>query len=129
MLGYLIDTFAAVRVRGDPVLRKTWHESSTAGVVALCDVVESELLLSAQSLADRLRTNELFGELFGWAVTPENLWARTGCGDCRPNTGGTAARGSRIRRSLRYLVDSTSRSHRLMVRVPVESAERGADDV
>lgn len=77
MISYLIDTSAAVRVLRNPALRKTWHESLTAGVIALCDVVELELLFGAQSLADRLRKKELIGELFGWAITPDNLWVRT----------------------------------------------------
>ncbi|MGW0179938.1 PIN domain-containing protein [Nocardia sp. NPDC003345] len=77
MISYLIDTSAAVRVLRDPALRKTWHESLTAGVIALCDVVELELLFGARSLGDRLRKQELLGELFGWAITPDNLWVRT----------------------------------------------------
>ncbi|WP_280396676.1 PIN domain nuclease [Nocardia carnea] len=77
MISYLIDTSAAIRVLRDPALRKTWHESLTAGVVALCDVVELELLFGAQSLADRLRKKELIGELFGRATTPDRLWVRT----------------------------------------------------
>ncbi|NKY55965.1 PIN domain nuclease [Nocardia flavorosea] len=76
MISYLIDTSAAVRVLRDPALRKTWHESLTAGVIAFCDVVELELLYGAQSLGDRLRKKELIGELFGWVITPDNLWVR-----------------------------------------------------
>lgn len=55
MIGYLIDTSAAVRRLRDPALRKTWHEVLTAGVVALCDPVELELLFAVRSPADRLR--------------------------------------------------------------------------
>ncbi|WP_327148674.1 PIN domain nuclease [Nocardia sp. NBC_01329] len=76
MIGYLIDTSAAVRVLRDPALRKTWHEAFTAGVVAMCDPVELELLFAARSLADRLRKKELLTELFGWVVTPDNVWTR-----------------------------------------------------
>jgi len=77
LISYLIDTSAAVRVLVDPTVRKAWHETITAGVVALCDPVELELLYSARSLADRLRKKELFGELFGWVSTPDNVWTRT----------------------------------------------------
>ena len=40
-------------------------------------MVELELLFGAQSLGDRLRKKELIGELFGWAITPDNVWKRT----------------------------------------------------
>lgn len=76
MISYLIDTSATVPLLRDPALRKTWHESLTAGVIAVCDVVELELLFGAQSLGDRLRKKELIGELFGWAITPDNVWRR-----------------------------------------------------
>lgn len=76
MISYLIDTSAAVRVLRDPGVRKTWHEALTAGVIAICDPVELELLFTAQSLADRLRKKELLAELFGWVVTPDNVWTR-----------------------------------------------------
>jgi predicted nucleic acid-binding protein len=73
---YLIDTSAAARLLINPSIRKTWHEPIVAGVIAVCDVVELELLFSARSLADRLRKKELLAELFGWAVTPEDVWLR-----------------------------------------------------
>ncbi|WP_067858574.1 PIN domain nuclease [Nocardia shimofusensis] len=76
MISYLIDTSAAVRVLVDPAIRKAWHETITAGVVAVCDPVELELLYSARSLADRIRKKDLFGELFGWVVTPDSVWNR-----------------------------------------------------
>lgn len=76
MISYLIDTSAAVRVLRDPGVRTTWHEALTAGVIAICDPVELELLFTAQSLADRLRKKELLAELFGWVVTPDNVWTR-----------------------------------------------------
>ncbi|MGW5386577.1 PIN domain-containing protein [Nocardia sp. NPDC003963] len=76
MISYLIDTSAVVRVLRDPALRKTWHEALTAGVIAICDPVELELLFAAQSLADRLRKKELLTELFGWVVTPDHVWTR-----------------------------------------------------
>jgi len=76
VISYLIDTSAAVRVLVEPAVRKAWHETIAAGVVAVCDPVELELLYSARSLADRLRKKELFGELFGWVSAPDNAWTR-----------------------------------------------------
>ncbi|BDT84730.1 PIN domain nuclease [Nocardia cyriacigeorgica] len=76
MISYLIDTSAAARLLINPTVRKAWHETVTAGVVALCDPVELELLFTARSLADRLRKKEILVELFGWAATPDNAWSR-----------------------------------------------------
>lgn len=77
MISYLIDTSAAARLFIDPTVRKVWHETVTAGVIAVCDAVELELLFSARSLADRLHKKEQLGALFGWVATPENVWVRT----------------------------------------------------
>ncbi|MFF2552708.1 PIN domain nuclease [Nocardia sp. NPDC058058] len=74
MIEYLIDTSALARLFANPSIRKAWQEPITAGVVAVCDVVELEFLFSATSLADRLRKRELLGELFGWAVIPDGAW-------------------------------------------------------
>ncbi|MFD7846083.1 PIN domain nuclease [Nocardia sp. NPDC059764] len=76
MIHYLIDTSAAGRLFANPSLRKAWDEPLTAGVVAICDVVELEFLFSATSLADRLRKKELMSELFGWVVMPDDGWQR-----------------------------------------------------
>ncbi|MFJ4658081.1 PIN domain nuclease [Nocardia sp. NPDC088792] len=71
-----MDTSAAVRLLTNPSIRKAWHEPVTAGVVAVCDAVELELLFSATSLADRLRKKELLAELFRWVVMPDDVWVR-----------------------------------------------------
>ncbi|MFE3255911.1 PIN domain nuclease [Nocardia sp. NPDC059091] len=76
MIEYLIDTSAVARLLTNPSIRKAWHEPLTAGVIAVCDVVELELLFSATSLADRLRKKELLAELFGWVVVPDEAWPR-----------------------------------------------------
>ncbi|NKX87997.1 PIN domain nuclease [Nocardia coubleae] len=76
MISYLVDTSAAVRLIANPALQRAWHETINSGVIAICDVVELELLYSATSLGDRLRKRALFGELFGWAPTPDRVWVR-----------------------------------------------------
>ncbi|AYF77032.1 PIN domain nuclease [Nocardia yunnanensis] len=76
MIEFLIDTSAAGRLLLDPSVRKAWEEPLDAGLIALCDAVELELLYGAQSLADRLRKKDLFDGLFGWAVTPDDVWVR-----------------------------------------------------
>ncbi|WP_405133523.1 PIN domain nuclease [Nocardia sp. NBC_01388] len=77
MIEYLIDTSAIARLLTNSSVRKAWQEPITAGVVAVCDVVELEFLFSATSLADRLRKKELLTELFGWVVVPDDAWVRT----------------------------------------------------
>ncbi|WP_084496642.1 PIN domain nuclease [Nocardia amamiensis] len=76
MISYLIDTSAAARMLINPSVRKAWHEVIAVGVVAICDAVELELLFTAQSLADRLEKKDILRELFGWAVTPDDVWVR-----------------------------------------------------
>ncbi|MEU1430679.1 PIN domain nuclease [Nocardia sp. NPDC005746] len=76
MIEYLIDTSAVGRLLLNPSIRKAWDEPLNAGLIAICDAVELELLYGATSLADRLRKKELFDGLFGWVVTPAAAWQR-----------------------------------------------------
>jgi predicted nucleic acid-binding protein len=49
---YLIDTSGLFRILQDK-LRQAWSDQLTAGVIAICPIVELEFLYSARSLADR----------------------------------------------------------------------------
>jgi predicted nucleic acid-binding protein len=72
---YLIDTSALFRIfQAD--LRKAWSDQLSAGVIALCPVVELEFLYSARSLADRLEKKRLLRDLFGWVSMPDQAWDR-----------------------------------------------------
>jgi predicted nucleic acid-binding protein len=62
---YLIDTSAVFRIL-QAGLRKAWSDQLTAGVIAICPIVELEFLHSARSLADRLEKQQLLHDLFGW---------------------------------------------------------------
>jgi predicted nucleic acid-binding protein len=64
---YLIDTSGLFRILQDK-LRQAWSEQLTAGVIAICPIVELEFLYSARSLADRLEKRRLLRELFGWVT-------------------------------------------------------------
>ncbi|MFE9322219.1 hypothetical protein ACIHDR_33510 [Nocardia sp. NPDC052278] len=44
-----------------------------AGVIATCPVAELEFLYSARSPADRLETQRLLRELFGWTPMSDRL--------------------------------------------------------
>jgi predicted nucleic acid-binding protein len=72
---YLIDTSGLFRILQDK-LRQAWSDQLTAGVIAICPIVELEFLYSARSLADRLEKRRLLRELFGWAPMPERAYER-----------------------------------------------------
>jgi predicted nucleic acid-binding protein len=74
---YLIDTSAVFRIL-QAELRKAWSDQLTAGVIAICPIVELEFLYSARSLADRLEKQRLLHELFGWVSMHEGSYERAG---------------------------------------------------
>ncbi len=59
-------------------LRQAWSDQLTAGVIAICPVVELEFLYSARSLADRLEKRRLLRELFGWVTMSDRAYDRAG---------------------------------------------------
>jgi len=62
---FLIDTSGLFRIL-QKEHRAAWSDFLTAGVIAVCPVVELEFLFSAQSLADRLHKQRLLREVFTW---------------------------------------------------------------
>ena len=62
---YLIDTSGIFRILQSEA-RKAWSDQLTAGVIAICPIVELEFLYSARSLRDRLEKRRLIRDLFGW---------------------------------------------------------------
>lgn len=75
---YLLDTSALVRVLRDAEIRAAWDQQITAGLVAVCPVVELEFLFTARSARDRSELVALLGTVFGWVDTPERAFARAG---------------------------------------------------
>jgi predicted nucleic acid-binding protein len=73
---FLIDTSALVRILRDPAIRVRWEQQITAGIVAVCPVVELELLHAARSKADRDELLELLGVTFAWVAMPERAFDR-----------------------------------------------------
>ena len=72
---YLIDTSGLFRIlQGE--LRQAWSDELTAGVIAVCPVVELEFLYSARSLADRLEKRRLLRTVFGWVPMTERAYDR-----------------------------------------------------
>jgi predicted nucleic acid-binding protein len=72
---YLIDTSGLFRILQD-ALRKAWADQLTAGVIAICPIVELEFLYSARSLADRLEKQRLLRDLFGWVSMSNGAYER-----------------------------------------------------
>jgi predicted nucleic acid-binding protein len=72
---YLIDTSGLFRILQDK-LRQAWEDQLTAGVIAICPVVELEFLYSAHSLADRLAKKRLLREVFSWVPMSERAYER-----------------------------------------------------
>jgi len=74
---YLIDTSGLFRIL-QGALRSAWSDQLTAGVIAICPIVELEFLYSARSLADRLEKRRLLLELFGWVSMADDAYERAG---------------------------------------------------
>jgi predicted nucleic acid-binding protein len=71
---YLIDTSALARI----LLRQAseeWERCTGAGLLALCDLTELELLYSARSAKDRKIIQERLAE-FTWCPMPEGIYRR-----------------------------------------------------
>ncbi|MFH9297138.1 PIN domain nuclease [Streptomyces sp. NPDC017520] len=71
---YLIDTSALARI----LLRQStddWNRRIGAGLVALCDLTELELLYSARSTEDRENLRERLA-LFTWCPMPDGVFRR-----------------------------------------------------
>jgi predicted nucleic acid-binding protein len=73
---FLLDTSALVRLLRDPAVRTRWEQQVTAGLVAVCPIVELELLYTARSAADRDELVELLGTAFASVPMPDRVFAR-----------------------------------------------------
>ncbi|MET7874713.1 PIN domain nuclease [Streptomyces cyaneofuscatus] len=71
---YLIDTSALVRILGRQST-EDWERRIGAGLVALCDLTELELLYSARSTKDRESIREYLA-LFTWCPMPDGVHRR-----------------------------------------------------
>jgi predicted nucleic acid-binding protein len=72
---YLIDTSGIFRILQADT-RKAWSDQLTAGVIAICPIVELEFLYSARSLADRLEKRRLMRDLFDWIPMHDRAYER-----------------------------------------------------
>ncbi|WP_369192263.1 PIN domain nuclease [Streptomyces sp. R08] len=73
---YLIDTSALARV----LLRQTtteWDDRIGAGLIAICDITELEVLYSARSAADRARLKAALDAHYVWCPMPDGIYRRS----------------------------------------------------
>jgi predicted nucleic acid-binding protein len=73
---FLLDTSALVRVLRDATVRARWEQQITAGLVAVCPIIELEVLYTARSKADREDLLDLLGATFVWVPMPERVFTR-----------------------------------------------------
>ncbi|MDQ1045288.1 PIN domain nuclease [Streptomyces sp. V4I2] len=73
---YLIDTSALARV----LLRQNtaeWDDRIGAGLVAICDLTELEVLYSTRSTADRTRLKAALDAHYTWCPMPDGVYRRS----------------------------------------------------
>ena len=72
---FLIDTSGLARIL-QKEHRAVWADFLSAGVIAVCPVVELEFLYSARSLADRLDKRRLLRQVFAWVPMADRAFER-----------------------------------------------------
>jgi len=73
---FLVDTSALVRLLRDNSVRARWEQQITAGLVAVCPIVELELLYTARSKANREEVLDLINGAFAWVPMPDRVFGR-----------------------------------------------------
>jgi predicted nucleic acid-binding protein len=73
---YLADTSAVARLLISDKFDGVWGPALAAGLIAICDLSEIEILYSAISPADRDAKQERLLRLFNWAPTPDGVFKR-----------------------------------------------------
>jgi predicted nucleic acid-binding protein len=73
---YLADTSALARLLRHDNAYDTWEREIDAGTVAICPIVELELLYTARSKAERERLMGLLETAFAWVVMPDGVFDR-----------------------------------------------------
>ncbi|MEU4771257.1 PIN domain nuclease [Micromonospora sp. NPDC023644] len=73
---YLVDTSALVRLLRDPDTQARWEQPLTAGLLAVCPLVELEFLYSARSQADRRWLGDRLRTAFSWVGMPDRIYER-----------------------------------------------------
>lgn len=74
MTRYLADTSFIARTFTDKAVREQWGAIIDAGLVAICEPVELEVLYSARSVQDAERLSTLLTSTYSWVPVPDNAW-------------------------------------------------------
>lgn len=106
---FLLDTSALVRILRDVGVRHRWEQQITAGIVAVCPIVELEVLYSARSKADRDELVELLRASFAWVVVPDHTFLRA----AQIQSALTDVGAHRCAGVVDLLIAATAESHRL----------------
>lgn len=72
---YLVDTSALARVLLGHTTTE-WDDKIAAGLVAICDITELEVLYSARSARDRERMEKTFNTKCTWCPMPDGIYRR-----------------------------------------------------
>lgn len=73
---FLLDTSALVRLLRDQAVRGRWEQQIAAGLVAVCPLIELELLYTARSAKHRAVLQDLISGAFAWVPMPERVFTR-----------------------------------------------------
>lgn len=73
---FLLDTSALARLLRDPAVASRWEHQITAGLVAICPIIELEVLYTARSTSDRDELRDLLDTAFCWVPMPERVFSR-----------------------------------------------------
>ncbi|MEY9847731.1 putative nucleic acid-binding protein [Streptacidiphilus sp. BW17] len=73
---YLADTSALARLIPDVTDTYGWLEARNAGLVAIYDITELEVLHSARSATDRAAVLRLLNAAYAWTPTPDGVYRR-----------------------------------------------------
>lgn len=73
---YLIDTSALARVLLGQNTTE-WDDRIAAGLVAICDITELEVLYSARSAEDRARLKAALDAHYVWCPMPDGIYRRS----------------------------------------------------
>lgn len=73
---YLIDTSALARVLLGQNTTE-WDDRIAAGLVAICDITELEVLHSARSAGDRARLKAALDAHYAWCPMPDGIYRRS----------------------------------------------------
>lgn len=73
-MSFLADTSTVIRLRRGRDIAPRWVDAISAGLVAVCPVVEAELTRAVASKADHQQLTAELQTLFGWYPMPDNGW-------------------------------------------------------